>query len=41
MVIRLKTPFLLFLMLLVAYPLKCAIRRMKDGRLKRFLLFSW
>lgn len=32
-------PFLLFAMLLVARPFKRAAQRMKDGKLKRFLLW--
>lgn len=35
-------PFMLFLMLLVAWPIKRLVQlKMKDGRLKRFLLFRW
>ena len=35
-------PFILALMLLVAWPIKRAIQLyMKDGKLKRFLLFKW
>jgi len=35
-------PFYLFLLLLIAYPVKKLIQlKMKDGKLKRFLLFSW
>lgn len=35
-------PFVLFAMLLVAWPIKRWVElRMKDGKLKRFLLFRW
>lgn len=35
-------PFALGLMLLVAYPFKRYVQtKMKDGKLKRFLLISW
>lgn len=35
-------PFMLFLMLLVAWPFKRLVqRKMKDGRLKRLLLLRW
>lgn len=33
--------FILFGMLLVAWPIKRAVQRMPDSRLKRFLLISW
>jgi hypothetical protein len=39
---QLATPFVLFAMLLIAYPFKWAITKyMRDGKLKRFLLFRW
>jgi hypothetical protein len=35
-------PFFLFAMLLVAWPIKRWVQiKMKDGKLKRFLLFRW
>lgn len=35
-------PFMLFLMLLVAWPIKRLVQlKLKDSRLKRFLLLSW
>jgi hypothetical protein len=35
-------PFLAVLFLLIAWPFKRAVQLyMKDGKLKRFLLFSW
>jgi hypothetical protein len=35
-------PFVLFAMLLIAWPFKRAVQKyMKDGKLKRFLLFRW
>lgn len=34
-------PFVCFGMLLIAYPFKRAVLRMKDGRIKRFLLIRW
>ena len=35
-------PFFLALMLLIAWPIKRWVQtRMKDGRLKRFLLIRW
>ena len=34
-------PFLVMGMLLVAYPVKRMVQKMKDGKLKRFLLISW
>jgi len=35
-------PFMLAIMLLIAWPFKWAIKKyMKDGWLKRLLLFSW
>jgi hypothetical protein len=35
-------PFVLFAMLLIAWPVKRLIQLyMKDGKLKRFLLFRW
>lgn len=37
---QLVTPFVLFAMLLIAWPFKRAVQRhMRDGKLKRFLLF--
>lgn len=38
---QLLAPFLLFAMLLIARPFKRAAERMKDGRLKRALLWRW
>lgn len=39
---QMATPFVLFVMLLIAYPFKMAvIKYMKEGKLKRFLLFRW
>jgi hypothetical protein len=37
----LMKPFILFGMLLIAWPIKRAVQRMPDGRIKRFLLISW
>ncbi len=38
----LLAPFMLFGMLLLAWPIKRWVQtRMKDGKLKRFLLISW
>lgn len=38
----LLSKFVLFGMLLIAWPIKRAVQRyMKDGKLKRFLLISW
>lgn len=34
-------PFALFVMLLIAWPFKRAVQRMKDSRIKRLLLWSW
>ena len=34
-------PFMLLGMLLIAHPFKRAVERMKDGKLKRFLLIRW
>lgn len=34
-------PFGLFVMLLIAYPFKRMVQRMKDGKLKRLLLYRW
>lgn len=34
-------PFMLLGMLLIAYPFKWAVQRMRDCKLKRFLLISW
>ena len=34
-------PFGLFLMLLIAWPFKRLVQRMKDGRIKRLLLYRW
>lgn len=34
-------PFMLFLLLLIAYPFKQYVKKMKDCKLKRFLLISW
>lgn len=35
-------PFALFVMLLIAWPIKRWVQlRMKDGKLKRFLLTRW
>jgi hypothetical protein len=40
--VPLLQPFFLFLLLLIAWPIKRLIQlKMKDGKLKRFLLFSW
>jgi hypothetical protein len=39
--IQMCAPFGLVLMLAVAYPFKRYVQRMKDGKLKRFLLISW
>lgn len=33
-------PFALFVMLLIAWPFKQLVKRMKDGKLKRFLLWG-
>ena len=39
---QLLAPFVLFAMLLIAWPFKRAVELyMKDGRLKRFLLYRW
>lgn len=39
---QLLAPFVLFAMLLVAWPIKRWVQlKMKDGRLKRLLLRSW
>lgn len=38
----LAKPFILFAMLMAAWPIKRLIeKKMPDGRLKRILLFSW
>ena len=34
-------PFILVLMLLVAWPFKKLVERMPDSKLKRFFLFKW
>jgi hypothetical protein len=37
----LLSKWLLLLMLLIAHPVKRAVQRMPDSRIKRFLLISW
>jgi hypothetical protein len=39
--IQAGAPFMLLLMLLIAYPFKRYVQKMKDCKLKRFLLISW
>ena len=34
-------PFFVLACLTIGYPIIRAVKRMKDGRLKRFLLISW
>ncbi len=39
---QLLAPFVLLVMLCIAYPIKRAVeKKMKPGRLKRILLFTW
>ena len=39
--VQLAAPFFLLLLLLIALPFKRWAQRLKDGKLKRFLLTRW